>query len=81
MIGAKRWFDNKKLIKTQQYIKEVTEDIHSYRIRKIKWAIEELYIREKNLTIYKVQLYAGFGGNNKEMKKLIEKIMCTEDEG
>lgn len=74
-VGVKRWFLHKKLSKTWQFIEEVTEDINNYRIRKIKWAISELMKKQGKATAYQVQLYAGFGGSNKEVKTLIEKIM------
>lgn len=44
---------------------QIKEDIESYRIRKIKWAIDEMIEKEINITPYKLQLYAGFGGVNK----------------
>ena len=74
-IGVRRWLDNRKLVRTRQLIQQVTEDISSYRIRKIKWAIGELESRGVIVTVYKVQLFAGFGGNNKEMAKLIERVL------
>jgi hypothetical protein len=74
-IGAKRWFDNKKLVKTRHYIKEATEKIEDYRVRKIKWAIEKMINNGEKLTVYKIQLKAGFGGANKEVKTLIQKIL------
>lgn len=76
--GTKRWFDNKKLVKTRQYIKEVTENIEDYRGRKIKWAIEEMINNGERLTVYKIQLKAGFGGGNKTIKCEIEKILEKE---
>lgn len=75
-LGLNTWFNNKKLIKTHEYISKIEEDIKSYRIRKIKWAIEEMTKQDENITPYKVQLYAGFGGNTKEVKPLIEKELC-----
>jgi len=77
--GAKRWFDNKKLVKTRQYIKEVTENIEDYRARKIKWAIEEMINNSERLTVYKIQLKAGFGGGNQEIKSEIEGILKLID--
>ncbi|QSO48506.1 TnsD family Tn7-like transposition protein [Alicyclobacillus mengziensis] len=77
-IGVRRWLDNRKLVRTRQFIKEATEDINSYRIRKIRWAIRELERDGVNVTVYKVQLHAGFGGNNKEMSKLIERVFHDE---
>ncbi|WP_331713201.1 TnsD family Tn7-like transposition protein [Aneurinibacillus soli] len=73
-IGVKRWFLNDNLVKTQQYLKEVTEDIESYRVRKIKWAIDEMNKNGERLTVYKIQLKAGFGGGNKKIKSLIQYI-------
>ncbi|GMA58055.1 TniQ protein [Alicyclobacillus sacchari] len=74
-IGVRRWFDNRKLGRTRQFIQQVTEDINSYRIRKIKWAISELESEGVSLTVYKIQLRAGFGGDNKEIAKLISRIV------
>lgn len=74
-IGARRWFENEKLVLTQQYLRESKEDINDYRIRKIKWAIDELSKQDGGITAYKVQLYAGFGGGSKEVRELIEKIL------
>jgi|GEM_PF-1423834 len=75
-VGVKRWFLHKKLSKTWQYIDEVTEDINSYRMRKIKWAIDDLMKRKGRVTVYQVQLYAGFGGKNDEMKKMISEVLA-----
>ena len=35
----------------------------------------ELELHGVRITVYKVQLYAGVGGNNKEIGKLITKVM------
>jgi hypothetical protein len=75
VTGVNRWFFNKKLAKTQQFIKDVKEDIESYRVRKIKWAIHEMLNNEERLTVYKIQLKAGFGGENQEIKREIERIL------
>jgi hypothetical protein len=74
-IGVKRWFNNPKLVKTQQYLRSITEDIKSYRIRKIKWAINEMMKNGEKMTVYKIQLKAGFGGGNKAIKETITKIL------
>jgi hypothetical protein len=76
VIGAKRWFYHEKLVKTHQYLKEITEDIDSYRVRKIKWAIDELNKNGEKLTAYKIQLKAGFGGGNNEVRSLIEQELA-----
>lgn len=74
--GETRYLNNKKLIKTQVYIDSATEDINSFRVRKIRWAIKEIIDKDIMVTPYKVQLYAGFGGmNNKELREQIEKII------
>ena len=75
MIGVKRWFYHEKLVKIQQYLKEVTEDIESYRVRKIRWAIDDMIKNGEILTVYKIQLYAGFGGANKGIKEHITNIL------
>jgi hypothetical protein len=74
-IGARNWFRNKNLIKTNQYLQEVYEHIDAFRERKIKWAIEEMNKQGKKLTVYKIQLFAGFGGANEEVKEQIENIL------
>ncbi|WP_153976940.1 TnsD family Tn7-like transposition protein [Paenibacillus xylanilyticus] len=73
--GVKKWFLHKKLNKTWQYIEEVSEDINSYRIRKINWAISELMRKHGKATAYQVQLYAGFGGKNDEVRKIINEVL------
>ncbi|RSK44983.1 TnsD family Tn7-like transposition protein [Bacillus canaveralius] len=74
-VGVKKWFFHEKLIKTKQFLNEVYEDIENYRIRKIKWAIEDRIEKGEPLTVYKVQLHAGFGGNNKTIKQTILEIL------
>lgn len=76
-IGARRWFYDKRLTKTHEYIAKASEDIESYRVRKIKWAIEEIIKEDEAITPYKVQLYAGFGGNNEVVRPLIEKELLN----
>lgn len=75
MMGANKWINHKNLVKTHEYINEIVEDIDSYRKRKIKWAIEEMVRLGRPLTIYKVQLFSGFSGDNREIKLLVEKIL------
>lgn len=72
-LGLGSWFHNKKLVRTRRYLKEIKEDIDEFRIRKIKWAINEMICKGYSITPYKVQLYAGFGGSNSNIRKLIEK--------
>lgn len=64
-----------KLKRTQKYIKEVTEGTRHYQIRKIQWAIEDFIQTGLTPTAYRVQLHAGFGGKNDEMKALIKEII------
>lgn len=78
-LGLNTWFNNSKLIKTNEYINRVKEDTTSYRIRKIRWAIDEMLEKGEKITPYKVQLYAGFGGNNKEVRPLIENELINID--
>lgn len=75
VLGVGVWFNNKKLMNTNNYMREIREDTNSFRIRKIRWAIEEMIEKEEELTPYKIQLYAGFGGNNKEVRELILKVL------
>ncbi|MEC1759897.1 TnsD family Tn7-like transposition protein [Schinkia azotoformans] len=77
---ARNWFYNEKLIRTKKYITEVTEDIECYRIRKIKWAINEMKQKKMRISPYRVRLYAGFGGVGKDVRELINEIL-NEFEG
>ncbi|REB11006.1 hypothetical protein DVB69_01315 [Sporosarcina sp. BI001-red] len=74
-IGARNWYNNKKLIQTRQYLQDVKEDINVFRKRKIKWAITEMSEKGEKITVYKVQLYAGFGGGNLAIRKMIEQLL------
>lgn len=74
-VGVRKWFKNKNLVKTNQFLKKVNENIDEFRKRKIKWAIEDMVKRGEKLTVYKIQLFAGFGGANKDIKKLITNIL------
>ncbi|MFK9092084.1 TnsD family Tn7-like transposition protein [Bacillus salipaludis] len=74
-IGAGRWFEKKKLVKTHKYLEEVSENINNFRIRKIKWAINEMIQNGLSLTLYKIQRYAGFDGNSDEVRRLVFKIL------
>src|SRR5690625_140720 len=73
-VGEGDWFrKNKNLVKTLEFMETAKEDIDDFRIRKIRWAIEEMLKNDESLTPYKVQLYAGFGGGNTKVRELIEK--------
>lgn len=74
-LGLGSMFNNKKLIHTNQFMQKIKEDIEEFRVRKIKWAIDEMISNGETLTPYKIQLYAGFGGSNKEVRELILKSM------
>jgi hypothetical protein len=77
-IGVRRWLDNPKLVKTHQFIKEITEDINAFRLRKIKWSLKELRETGKPVTAYKLQLHAGFGGNRSDVIDIIEAVLGDE---
>ncbi|WP_449598480.1 TnsD family Tn7-like transposition protein [Niallia sp. Marseille-Q9988] len=74
-IGAGRWFEKQKLVKTHRYLEEVTEDINNYRIRKIKWAINEMTKQGLSLTPYKIKRYAGFDAESGEVSRLVSHIL------
>ncbi|MFS0752621.1 TnsD family Tn7-like transposition protein [Oceanobacillus sp. 1P07AA] len=78
ILGFGSWFHNEKLVRTQQYLREAKEEIEDFRIRKIKRAIEDRIKQGEKLTVYKVQLHAGFGGNNQEVKNLIADVLEKE---
>lgn len=76
-IGFSRRILNESLILTNNYIKENTETLEKFRIRKIRWAIRELEKDVGSITRYKIQIKAGFGGNcEDEVKKLVDKCLC-----
>ena len=74
-IGAGRWFEKQKLVKTHRYLEEVTEDINNFRIRKIKWAINEMTKQGLSLTPYKIKRYAGFDAKSGEVSRLVSHIL------
>src|SRR5699024_9429763 len=74
-IGAGTWLRNTNLIKTNEYLKDNLEEIDYFRIRKIKWAIEDMKRKNLPITVYKVQLHVGFGEGNKKIKELIYKAL------
>lgn len=54
-IGAGRWFEMKRLVKTHKYLEEVSEDINNFRIRKIRWTINKMIQNGLSLTPYKIK--------------------------
>lgn len=61
--------NNKKLIKTNEYINEAKETDNDYWRRKILWAIKELQNEEIPLTLYKIQIKSGFGNDSDGSKR------------
>lgn len=81
-VGANRWITDKRLVNTNQYLKMVKEEINDYRRRKIKWAINEMTEKGQRITLYKVQIYAGFGGGaDEEVRKLIIEELAKMNTG
>lgn len=75
-LGIGQGIFNKNLVKTREYINEVTENNEKYWVRKIKWGIEELRKNEEPITIYKVQIKCGFSNNlGDKIKELIRDIL------
>lgn len=74
-LGVGPWFRNEKLVRTHIYIRDVEESIDAYRIRKIRWAIVDRVKQGQDLSIYKVQLHAGFSDCSLETKRLIKNLM------
>lgn len=69
----RKLFKSEKLIKTHKYIDSAMEDIDTFRIRKIKWAIEEMNQNGIGISGYKVYQYAGFGEiKNEGVRKMVE---------
>ena len=74
-IGVNGWFKDKRLKRTHEYIAHVKEDTRNFRIRKIKWGIEEMINRGEKITPYKIQMFCGFGGGSNEVVKIIEYVL------
>jgi len=74
-VGAKRWIEDKRLVKTQKFIDTVYEEIDDYRIRKIKWAIKDMEDKGLPITPYKVQVYAGLRSSSTSTKELILRLL------
>lgn len=79
-LGFGSWFRNEKLVRTQLYLEQVKEEIDEFRIRKIRWAIEDRIKKGESLSVYKVQLHAGFGGEGKNIKKLIMGVLEEQED-
>lgn len=67
--GLNKQINNKKLIKTNEYINEAKETDNDYWRRKILWAIKELQNEEIPLTLYKIQIKSGFGNDSDGSKR------------
>lgn len=74
-IGINRWFYDERLKKTHEYIDGIKEDIRTYRIRKIKWGIEEMIKQGKKIKPYRIQVFCGFGGSSNDVVKIIEEVL------
>ncbi|WP_148347412.1 TnsD family Tn7-like transposition protein [Clostridium butyricum] len=75
-LQSTRSINNKKLVRTNNYIRQNTETNGEYQIRKINWAIDELIKNNKKVTIYSVNMRSGFGGHYKEgIKELITELL------
>lgn len=74
-MGVNHWlYKPNKMGRTREFFSEVSEDINEFRIRKIRWAIQEMKEKDLELTINKVRAYAGFGGGRDDIKYLIRQI-------
>ncbi|MFB5088377.1 TnsD family Tn7-like transposition protein [Psychrobacillus sp. PGGUH221] len=74
-VGERSWFNNERLKETHQFMREAKEEINEFRIRKIKWAIDELNKCNERITAYKIQRFVGFGGEQREVRILIDKVL------
>lgn len=62
-----------KMPLTKKYINSIKEDIKSFRIRKIKWAIKELINNGRNLNLTNVKKLISLKNSNfKDLKTIIE---------
>lgn len=67
---------NERFKQVYDYIQTNIEPLEDYRIRKIKWAIEELIQTDYKITPYKVEQKAGFNGKKaKEVRRLIQQVL------
>ncbi|MHC1748791.1 MAG: TnsD family Tn7-like transposition protein [Cellulosilyticaceae bacterium] len=62
--------------KTYKYTQEHIESLEKFRIRKIQWAIREILKEEQEISAYKIECKAGFGGKHlQEVRPLVEEIL------
>lgn len=71
-----RGMNNDNLVRTSEYIANITESYEEYWKRKIKWGIEEMIKCEEHISIFNIQLKCGFGGHYRpEIKELIKEVL------
>lgn len=77
-LGISGWLSKKKekLSLTREYIDSVVESIEEFHIRKIKWAVEELEMQGKEITLWNLAETAGIKPKYmKEIYKEIEQVL------
>jgi hypothetical protein len=77
-LGISGWLSKKKekLPMTKAYIESVVESMEEFHIRKINWAIEELEMQGKEITLWSLSETAGVKPRYmKEIYKEIEQIL------
>lgn len=56
-----------KLPETQRYLNTVIEDMESFQVRKVRWAVREMKEKDGNIKLGKVKEIAGLRGNISEL--------------
>jgi len=76
-LGVSEWLSKKKekLPMTKAYIESDLESLEEYHIRKIKWAVEELQMQGKEITLWNIAETAGvkpkyMKGISREVRKI-----------
>jgi len=80
-LGISGWLSKKKekLPLTKAYIESEVESIEEFHIRKIKWAIEELEMQGKEMTLWNLAETAGVKPRYmKSISKEIEDILLEK---
>lgn len=63
----------KKLVKTGEYLKEITEDLESYRIKKNIWDYDELKKQKESITVKKFSFMLDLGVKIGKVSNLLRK--------
>ncbi|KAB7668950.1 TnsD family Tn7-like transposition protein [Bacillus sp. B1-b2] len=83
MIGIRPLLEKhlNKLPKTKRFLKEKTESIKDFQIRRLQWAVKELQEEGRDLSLWRLYRKAGIRGNfEKELKEEATKLLIGKND-